>query len=316
MQNRITHHDLMALADGELDSARAMAVLEFVTNHPEAARKALFQTQLREAIRRAAIADTPAMPEALAAAIQQLAAETAELVATSTESAAAKASTSAAASQPASSTHATEPLARIGGLSRWVPFAAAAVLVLATLVAIYTIGPGSSLPDSPNVAAASSMITPQQIAMFNKRHVGCTRSIEPLLNRDKFSGELREFSGQAEQYLLLSQSHRPALDLDKLGYQFAGAGECHIPSKHALHLIYAAKPETGRSDRLSLWMTRAEDVKFAGTPHLEKRKIYEIDTDGAHPMVLWQCGDVVYFLVGDGAKSVHDASTVLAFQNP
>ena len=72
MKTRISCY-LNAFADGELDADDGMAILTYMTSHPEAVRRVLEQHQLRFAAQKLAKVQYPRVPDLLRAQIHVLA---------------------------------------------------------------------------------------------------------------------------------------------------------------------------------------------------------------------------------------------------
>jgi hypothetical protein len=145
-----------------------------------------------------------------------------------------------------------------------------------------------------------------QVDRFMNRHVHCLDKIEALRESTKFPTEIALLPDSIKD--AIGSKPYPTLDLSALGYAFWQAGECSIPGSPAVHLMYKALPETGRTDSLSLWIV-ADD----GQLHLQEGKTYLASPENAvHPIIVWRDRGMVYYLVGDARPLVEGAAQQLA----
>jgi len=272
---------LAAFADGELDVEQNLRVLEHMAINPTATRRVMHQQQLRQAVDRTIRNQAPPTPEALKQQIQKLAQDTPV-----TGQATARGQTGRA--QGAS------VLARIG---RWMPLAAAALFFVAALVVLNIAGRDSSAGFRQ---IAQNPIPKSQYGMFVKRHLGCSRMIDKLMHTELFPQNLKALPASLAKFL--GGQATPGLDLSSIGYEFYAVGECNVPGKKSVHLIYHAKNDPTGKDALSLWMRR-----YHGSPAIEPDQAYYVESDGPHPLVLWRQGGMIYYLVGNSLANTDRA---------
>ena len=293
-----------AFADGELDVEQSLRVLERMAMDPRMTRRVLHQQQLRQ--RTANVMREPGQaPPELRAQIEQMVRDTP----TPSETAAPAGSDESAA--PTDRTPGQTPdrapgvVARLG---RWMPTAAAAVLLLAAMLAI-GLGwlPGAPRGGPAGGAGADLELAAAQVADFGRRHVQCSRGLADLMNADRFPTQVKTLPGALRQYFNGAADSMPTLDLSVLGYQYERTGECRVPGGGAVHVMYQARPGVGHDDALSLWI-RPDDGRLELTPG---RLYVAADERAAHPLLIWQHGELVYYLAGDSMRAVERAANHL-----
>ncbi len=183
-------------------------------------------------------------------------------------------------------------------LSRWMPLAAAALFFVAALVALNLAGKRDSLGDG-------SILPVHQVEAMQWRHTRCSRAIDALA-AGQYPQDIQALPGAISD--TLGRQPYPVLDLSSLGYVFDRAGPCGLPGGRSIHLIYKARSETGRDDRLSLWI-EPDDGKLLLEPD---RPYHVTGKRAAHPILVWKHGDMVYYLVGDSDAAVEEAVATLA----
>ena len=276
---------LAAFADGELDVEQNLRVLEHMAINPTATRRVMHQQQLRQAVDRTIRNETPATPEALKQQIQKLMADT-------------PVTDQAAVTRGATRAQDVSVLARIG---RWVPLTAAAIFFVAALVV-------QNLPEQntpllfPSIA--QNPVPESQYGMFVKRHLGCSRMVDKLMHTELFPQDLKALPASLSKYL--GGKATPGLDLSSIGYEFYAVGECAVPGKQSVHLIYHAKNDPTGQDALSLWMRR-----YSGLPAIEPDQAYYVEAGGSHPLIVWRQGDMIYYLVGNSLTNTDRAAQKL-----
>lgn len=272
---------LAAFADGELDPACRVAVLEYLAEHPDAMRKLVAEHKLRSACGRVIASSCGGC----CAEVKRRVAELARDTPITTDFTGGASPGDQDVLRPAT------------GWSRWTPLAAAAVFFIAAIIALSIGNRRDSLGDG-------SIIPVSQVEMFQWRHTRCSRAVDAL--------ETGSYPQQIDALpaaiaASLGEQPYPVLDLSAAGYAFERAGPCNIPGEQAIHLIYKARPDTGRDDRLSLWIEPDN-----GHLRLEPGKAYHITGDtAAHPILVWKHGDMIYYLVGDDDTAVNTAVTTL-----
>lgn len=274
---------LAAFADGELDIEQTLRALEHMAMNPQATQRVMHQQQLRQAVDRVVRANTPQTPAELVAKVSRLAEAEAQAPARQESRNDAPAGRSASI------------LRRLGPLSL-----AAVLMMAAALFWASTSGPGTSV-------SGHDFLPVQQVRLFAKRHVSCTRMLEALMHIERFPQDVQTLPVAVGDFLGERLSAGMSLDLNGLGYQFAGAGECMVPGKDSVHLIYHALPGSDRNDTLSLWM-KADHGKLDIAPG----KIHAANgPDAAHPILVWRDGGVIYYLVGDSAQHTEAVAAYL-----
>lgn len=294
-------HDVAAFADGEADGQTSSRVLREAAHRPEVAVAVLMQQQLRGAVGDSIKGAAPAMPDALKAQI-------AGLMDDADNEAAERATLEAAleVEQPAVA-------GRINPFA-WLPMAIAAMLLVAALLVVNLSDRGSLTGPSGTTVRFS----PVQAEDYVKRHVTCGSSIDSLYASDEFPGTIEEVKDTVLQMTHPKDGALPSLDLSAAGYAFEKAGKCHLPGDDAVHLIYKAKPETKREDRVSLWIRR-DDGQLRGENEVpQDGKLYlftpfdEPVGNAAHKMFIWRAGGMVYYLVGDtSTEEVRKTANIL-----
>jgi len=274
---------LAAFADGELDVQQNLRVLEHMAMNPTATKRAVHQQQLRLFADQAIRNHTPATPEHLKQKIRQLVKE------------------APPAQDTPSEIHEAEhdPLPKqasvLSKIGRWAPVAAAALFFISALAVLnYTDHPASPVSNA-------------RYAAFVTRHTNCSRMTEKLMNMQLFPQNLKDLPESLKQYL--GGRPTPGLDLSAIGYEFYAVGECNVPGKKSVHLIYHAKDDPDQQHALSLWIRR-----HTGSPDIEADRPYLVtgpDTSIANPIILWRKGDMIYYLVGDSLGNVGRAASVL-----
>lgn len=272
---------LAAFADGELNVEQNLKVLEHMAINPTATRRVMHQQQLRQAVDRTIRRQTHPTPEALKQQIQKLVADT-------------PAADPTTAPSPTGRTERTSVLARIG---RWAPLAAAALFFIAALVVLNSANQPSS-PGLPQVA--QGLVPNSQYAMFVKRHLGCSRMIDKLMHMELFPQDLKALPASLATYL--GGGTTPGLDLSSIGYEFYAVGECNVPGKQSVHLIYHAKDDPTGHDALSLWVRR-----YSGSPAIEANRVYYVEDAGPNPLILWRQGGMIYYLMGNSLVNTDQA---------
>lgn len=273
---------LAAMADGELDLRENPEALAKIAQDPKAAERVAYQQQLRDACAKAM--DRPEMkcPDDLAAKLRSM----------GMEDAAATASTSA----PSTTTDYQGPavVGRIGGLSRWVPSAVAAVLLIAAAVVFTSANPGT-----PGIGADTVAFAPDR---FSGRHGDCSLDLSLLKGSEKF-GDATEFNqlpGKLADHFQASTDGLQ-LSLDGIGYAYQLTGACPLPGKGAVHVVYRHKDTPSKA--ISLWVMPVKEQHKG----FEEGQVYSkaSEDDVMHPVIYWRQGDMLYYLVGD---SIEDAN--------
>jgi hypothetical protein len=269
---------LAAFADGELDVEQSLGVLEHMAMNPVATRRVMHQQQLRQAVGRTLRAATPAPPAYLRAALEvKLGAPAANAAA-----------------------DADRGPYRLRWLGRWLPLAAAAVLLLASALTLYHARPAASGGEG----AAQTVLAPDLVDKFAARHNGCARALQQLNDAAAFPADLKAMPARLAAYL--GTQPYGVLDLSALGYDFWKAGKCILPGPAAVHLIYR-RHDGGARDSLSVWIAadKGQVPIDADKPSLIA------GADKPHPMIVWRHEGLVYYIVGDSFDGVDGAAALL-----
>lgn len=291
---------LSAFADGELEVEKNLQVLEQMAMNPQHTRRVLHQQQLRKACAKAMGGEAYNCPDALKAKLEAMAAEPSEGT-TDTEHAGGLKLTDAprAASPAAPASHRPGVLATIG---RWAPSAVAALFFIGGLIALNS-------SQAIDLTGKGIVLASDHADLFGKRHVQCSRNLKQLVGtRVDFPDNVSKLPGPISEYFGHPFDPKQPLDLAVLGYEFQKVGQCPLPGDNALHMIYQATADSGRTDSLSLWITDDADNRLG---LMEGRLYTGADSDQAHPILVWRQNDMTYYLVGDAMDRVEEAANVL-----
>jgi anti-sigma factor RsiW len=193
--------DLTAFADGELNAARRAVVLEYLADHPEAARQLGRELRFRQSVAQNLEAATPPVSDSLRNKIDSLCAQTQ-----------------------------IDDRAQSAPRSRWkislLPASIAAVIciIAGILFGMMMFKPAEK--GGPPFPTAT-------IAAITHIHVDCSRA--PSLHNLPFPHQLGELQNSLKTYLGRSE---PYPDLSGIGYQYVGAGPCAKPLEGTAHLLY------------------------------------------------------------------------------
>ncbi len=280
---------LAAFADGELDVQQNLKLLDALKLDPQASARVMHQQQLRQVVGRSLRDHTPAPSAALRQRVEQLLGQPTDAA-------------PAEASPPASYRFPQRSFRRAA--------APAAVLALAG-VTLYTARLQlRQTGKSGFEQAVAQLVSDQQVELFASRHVTCSQVIDELHRFANAPSRLEAIPAFVARQL--GSSVYDSLDLAGVGYAFEALGQCEIAGPNSVHLIYRAKPETGRTDALSLWIA-ADD----GRLKLPEGVMYRVrGPEAAHPLLVWRQGGSAYFLVGDFYPGVDRAYVALATQTP
>jgi hypothetical protein len=284
-----------------------LRVLEQLAMDPNHTQRVVHQQALRQAVQRA-MAEPEQAPASLRREVEALA-----IAETKGDDAAGRTSefepAEAADAPPTASMQGPPPfsLRRISnwfssaGLRAGGAIAAAAILTAAVLF----------LPDwggAGGTGERAGLLSPAKLEMFSKRHVQCVHRIEELRNTAAYPQEVGALPAALERRLDQATPGAATFDLSPIGYAFERAGDCAVPGKGAAHVIYRAKPSTGRSDAMSLWLGRVTEQ----APDIKPGRLYRATDDhDAHPLLLWRHGGIMYYLVGNGEQPVQKAARFL-----
>lgn len=296
---------LAAFADGELDIEQTIEILSRLSMDPATAARVEHQQRLREAVARVMegpeCRDNPTRcPEALRKEIERVMAE---------DRAGSDAPTPARGTSPNENASSDGRRSGVlGTIGRWMPLAAAAVLLVAALGLYLVSGVGST--DGLRPGSVASSILPASIAeKMDRRHGTCASDTTELLHHARYPESVRELPDAVAQNMNASGRGIVPLDLSVLGYRYQQAGECAIPGKPAVHVIYRADASSSApADSMSLWIT-PDRGQFDALS--DGRVFMARITETKHPVMLWKRGGLVYLLLGEKLADVESAANML-----
>ncbi len=296
---------LAAFADGELDDQARQEVVQAMTETPDVARQVLYQQQLKQAVGQHLTGQMPAMSDSLRGKLTALAedvpVEEAELSATPagwTEN-----------DSPFGASTGREPvIAKIGGVRQWAPLAVAAMVMFAALVVFF------NAEDRTGPGQQAGILPVGMIEQFDRRHMRCSMKLDEL-HPGPFKNELAVAEVEATARDYLSGAGLPSLDLSRFDYRFREAGECTIPGRKSVHLIYEKIEPKADGQRMSasLWITGVNEFASKGGKTMQPGILYrEVDQQTGQTMWLWTDGQMDYFLIGEdreGLRAIGEAMT-------
>ncbi|MBI1336067.1 MAG: hypothetical protein GC164_03790 [Phycisphaera sp.] len=275
--HRLTH----GFADGELDAQDQLDMLAHMSDHPKTTRQVMHQQQLKQSVSRAMASDTPLLSDLLRKRIGDLArSETRQIVAPPT-------------------THDAPPI--LARINRWLPVALAAVLVLGASI-LYT---ASRQPSVNHDVAGLKVLSATMVDRFTKRHDSCSRKLAELAHQTKFPERLEELPSALAQHFNTQQGP-PTLDLSAIGYEFSEVGDCSIPGKDSVHLIYRPVGEKDLQHAMSLWIGQ-----WRGDDSVKPDTLFRAVGDQGQPMLIWRHGSLAYYLVADDPDRLDSAAHAL-----
>jgi len=287
---------IRAYADGELPADEQAAFTERLAREPELMQRVLHEQRLRAACAKSIKEQAPAPPADLKDRI-------AALAEAESEAEAAQPGQATPPVPPAQPSQGVQPdvVGRIGGVLRWVPLAAAAVLLLAA-VAVYQAGDAS---DPTRAQITRIGLNDAQAELFALRHSRCSRDPGELHQDPDLPRRVDELH---EAVATRFNAPVTGLDLSGIGYRFLKVGPCTIPGQQSLHLIYeATNPTDGQPHRISLWV-----MPTPGNSQLSPGKVHRVSLPGSDlPMVLWAHGGMNYYLVADTHLDAEAAAEAL-----
>ncbi|HEX8915550.1 MAG TPA: hypothetical protein VF796_24565 [Humisphaera sp.] len=268
-------HPLAACADGELAPAAQADVVRRLSLDPTAARVVEEHLRLKACCARV-LSDVEGPSDALARRCAAMAFQM-------------PAEERPAEERPAAP--AWRSPFRIG----WPTAAAASVAFLAA--GAMTVGYLASRPPAVASSARGSVIPVHYVSDLSRVHVTCARHLEQHESTD-WPAEVASLRDPIRSYL---RSERAYPDLSAAGYRFVGCAACGDPGKRGqrlVHLVYVGKTA---ADTISLFI-EPDDGR---NPDIREGACYGCgNADAAHPMLAWRSGNLLFFLVGNGAEPV------------
>jgi hypothetical protein len=157
------------------------------------------------------------------------------------------------------------------------------------------------------IVAKAGLLSEAKATKFRKRHVHCATGQAQLMNAAQYPTEIGTLPTAMQDRLSRQSPPGEQLDLSPIGYQFYRAGDCRIPGKDSVHVLYRAPADARRRDAISLWVrSSGEDVT------IEANKLYNATSpESAHPILMWKHAGLVYYLVGDSPDRAQDAAQYL-----
>ncbi len=281
---------LAAFADGELTDDQAARLCDCVSGNPDCVRRVLHEQRLRRACAKVMTRETARCPDEVRRRLDAL-----------------LQAPDAAPPRPDDDMSQPRRPRRELGVTRWLPAAVAAVLLLAAVGVYLTAGsghPGAASGAGSVPGGDAAVLTASHVQEFETRHVRCSVGEAPMIRGDLFPATLDGLDPVLRR-LVGDSLAGASLDLSAAGFDYALAGVCPVPGDDAVHLIYTARhPDAaGRLAALSLWIQHDPDRPDLrpGTPYTAA------DDDSPHPMVVWRERDTVFYLVGDSMQDVERA---------
>lgn len=265
---------LTAFADGELDPARARAVLDHLSAHPEALEQLRDQQRLRVAADRVVRRHTPAVPDELRRRISAMALDGA----------------------------AERGAATLPNLSRrtrwWIPLTAAACIaagVLADRTLLLRLHPPSTASHPAGSAEAPPVggIPADVVSHASRVHSDCAR-LAAGVHAARFPQALAPLAVALRTEL---GGPNPHPDLTGIGFAFAGVGPCDAPLKGTVHLLYRSTGP-GATRAISVFVQ-----PHKGQYDLRTGTLYTLSGPSSpFPVFAWRTERVVHILVADTEK--------------
>lgn len=282
---------LTAFADGELDAAQNLKVLDYLAAHPEAISLMKEQQKLRLEAARVIRSNTPPAPASLRECITRLCS-------------AAPVGLPQTDQRNPPTTGATALVTPKWPRSGWMPSVAAMLLLVGGgIIGAMMRGAGPTAAPGPHDAPLAALPVPLTLVDSVVRvHVDCSRFVAPL-HAAKFPQELGPLATAIRQDL---GRDVPYPDLSTIGYELIGAGPCHAPLKGIAHLLYRSTAKDVR-DTLSVFVQ-----PYTAQLTLEPGKAYLVSLPGAaHPVLAWRTERVIYFAIGDDLEPVRGVARVV-----
>ena len=178
----------------------------------------------------------------------------------------------------------------------WAARVAAALLIglgLYGMIKWSNRGPGSAA--APVEALPASWTS--EVSRVHTRCAAHAAHLNALFPRDLIAlpKKVEEYAGCSAQ----------CPDLEKMGYEFAGAAPCPAGGTRTVHLLYRSRGVPGAC--VSLFIQ-----KYARQLEIEKGRTYFAPgPDRKTPMIVWRDDNVMYCLVGDDVEPVKLAARTM-----
>jgi len=290
------HELLTAYADGELDSAQNLTVIDYLEGHPEGFTYLRDWERLRQAVRKINLEEKQSceVPAGLRARLQEFAADSGNVE-----------------SNRPTTRFPPSPLP----WSVWLGVlgTAAACLIGGILGGIYWTRTGNVIVQNQAVSppeifaprltgeeadVRDAKIPARLVLAATHVHVDCSRVAERL-HSGGYPVLLGPLSALVKNDL---KSSAPEPDLSSIGYHYVGAGPCAHPLEGTVHLLYRKDGPEPRA-AVSVFVQ-----KYVGQFNLHVGRMYCIaGPASAFPMCAWRSNDVVYFLIADDVTTALSA---------
>jgi len=323
MSQEAKDHDILkflaAFADGELDIEQSIEVLTRLSMDRATAARVQHQQQLREAVKRVMVGpecvnNPTRCPDMVKAKIREMVMQAdldspGGLSLSDTPVQAEESSKANVKEDDESFNGDARTIGVIGRIGRWLPLAAAAVLLAASIY--ISIGPGATV-----VPYNGSILSASDVDRFTSRHVTCSSDLGQLYQEVKFPKEVEALPGAVADYIGASGDSTVPMDLSVIGYQYAAAGKCAMPGSNAVHIVYQPVTEADSpadnaanlSHSLSLWVSRD-----GGDLELPEGKLHVASSsESGKPMMIWKRHGLSYYLVGPSLNEMETAANFMA----
>lgn len=299
---------LAAFADGELDAGQGLAVLQYLSGHPDAAARVEAELKFRQAVGRS-MAEVPGPSQGLRESLTWLEVSDEAAPATATATAVPENGDEAAPLRLVPAAADAAPARRRLIIPTWPLAAAASVAFLAVGITVgrfvLTPPPQVAVNPKPPTTDPTAPVPVRFITEATRTHVDCSRY--PALHVGSWPKPLSNLGEPLKKYL---GRPVPYPDLSPIGYKYLGSGECARPMERAAHLLYENVKKPGET--VSLFVQ-----DYDGPPPIDEGKVYRgADADAAFPMIIWRHGNMIFYLVGDAEKEVEDAARTIGVKVP
>jgi anti-sigma factor RsiW len=275
------HEKLSAFADGALDAAQSLEVVEYLAAHPEAVGWLRDHQRLTAAARRV-LKGTGEVPASLTAKITGLRLE-AEV---------------------------QRAVGDAGGMRSgswwrahwWQGIAALILLAAGVWIGQERARPVADEPTKYGERGEAVVIPASVVSHASQVHADCSRLAEAL-HSAAFPQSQGKLAADIEADL---KSAHPYPDLGSMGYRFTGAGPCGDPLSNAVHLLYHSE-RPGSIATVSVFVQ-----EYTGQFPLKEGEVYTVSVAASpFPMLAWRTERVIYFLIADNARTEREALRVI-----
>lgn len=280
MKSTISDHDLLAYVDGELTEVRREQIRRALADQPNLAARIEELTALGQASRRVVRDSTPQAPQSLRQAIENFDVVTGSL--------------------PIEA-QAINPLPTVKKLRPWrFALSAIAAAVLLSFTGWFYIQSFNTNTQLPSLIDPTTYSLVEFAEAVTHKHMMCS-ALEDHFIDPNFPRSVEDLGPAVEKFMA-----QPVLtpDLASIGYEFAGAGPCHVPGGQTLHLLYQS---TDTGDFISLFVQQPPWKIEVDDGH----QAIGAGPDADHPMLIWRAGTVMYYLVCDDFGACEKAAKLM-----